>query len=70
MLSIAARYTAPSFLRRACFIFLALSLVAFVAAFATYDGGPTIFGSSLGGDFVGFYTAATAPEPSYSAAAL
>ena len=53
------RYLNPSFLRFTCVTFIALSAAAQLVSFLTYDGGPTIFSASLGGDFTGFYTGGT-----------
>lgn len=58
-MSVTDRYLNPGFLRFTCVTFIALSAGAQLVSFLTYDGGPTIFGTSLGGDFTGFYTGGT-----------
>jgi hypothetical protein len=45
--------------RFVCLAFLLMSLALLAVSFATADGGQTAFGSSLGADYAGFYSAAT-----------
>ena len=45
--------------RFVCLAILCMSLALLAVSFATSDRGQTVFGASLGADYIGFYAAAT-----------
>lgn len=56
---ITRRYLDDRSLRVASIAVIAIALILLAIGFATAEGGQTAFGSELGADYAGFYTAAT-----------